>query len=106
VLPHIRSGALRALAVSSDQRISTLTDLPTVAESGVPGFETYQWYGIFVPRQTPAEIVTRLNQELAEIMTAPNITTTWRAKPCRLPPAGRMNLRPSSANKSPNGRRF
>jgi len=52
-----------------------LTDLPTVAESGVPGFETYQWYGIFVPRQTPAEIVTRLNQELAEIMTAPNITT-------------------------------
>ena len=50
-------------------------DLPTVAESGVPGFETYQWYGIFVPRRTPAEIVTRLNQELAEIMTAPNITT-------------------------------
>jgi len=43
VLPHIRSGALRALAVSSDQRISMLTDLPTVAESGVPGFETYQW---------------------------------------------------------------
>jgi tripartite-type tricarboxylate transporter receptor subunit TctC len=75
VLPHIRSGALRALAVSSGQRISTLADLPTVTESGVPGFETYQWYGIFVPRRTPAEIVTRLNQALAEIMTAPNITT-------------------------------
>lgn len=41
----------------------------------MPGFETYQWYGIFVPHRTPTEIVTRLNQELAEITTAPNITT-------------------------------
>src|SRR5262249_20349132 len=74
VLPHIKSGALRALAVSSDQRIPTLAELPTVAESGVPGFETFQWYGILVPSRTPGEIVTRLNRELVEIIRMPEIT--------------------------------
>jgi tripartite-type tricarboxylate transporter receptor subunit TctC len=75
VLPHIKNGKLHALAVSSDQRIPSLPDLPTVAESGVPGFDTYQWYGVFVPSRTPPEIVARLNRELVEIMRAPEITT-------------------------------
>jgi tripartite-type tricarboxylate transporter receptor subunit TctC len=75
VMPHIKNGKLHALAVSSDQRIPSLPDLPTVAESGVPGFDTYQWYGVFVPSRTPPEIVARLNRELVEIMRAPEITT-------------------------------
>jgi tripartite-type tricarboxylate transporter receptor subunit TctC len=75
VLPHIKDGKLRALAISSDRRIPSLPDLPTVAESGVPGFDTYQWYGVFVPSRTPRDIVARLNRELVEIMRAPEITT-------------------------------
>jgi tripartite-type tricarboxylate transporter receptor subunit TctC len=73
VLPHIKAGKLRALAISSDQRIASLPDLPTVAESGVPGFDTYQWYGVFVPSRTPREIVVRLHQEFAEIMHTPEV---------------------------------
>jgi tripartite-type tricarboxylate transporter receptor subunit TctC len=75
VLPHIKNGSLRALAISSSQRIPSLPDVPTIAESGVPGFDTYQWYGVFVPSHTPRDIVARLNRELVEIMRAPEITT-------------------------------
>jgi tripartite-type tricarboxylate transporter receptor subunit TctC len=74
VLPHIKSGYLRALAISSDQRVASLADLPTVAESGVRGFETYQWYGIFVPSRTPRDIVTRLNHQLVEMMHVAEVT--------------------------------
>jgi tripartite-type tricarboxylate transporter receptor subunit TctC len=74
VLPHVKDGTLRALAISSDQRIPSLPDLPTISESGVPGFDTYQWYGVFVPSRTPPDIVARLNRELVEIMRAPQVT--------------------------------
>jgi tripartite-type tricarboxylate transporter receptor subunit TctC len=75
VLPHIKDGKLRALAISSGQRTALLPDLPTISESGVPGFDTYQWYGVFVPSRTPSDIVVRLNRELAAIMRAREITT-------------------------------
>jgi tripartite-type tricarboxylate transporter receptor subunit TctC len=75
LLPHVRDGKLRALAISSDRRMPSLPDLPTVAEAGVPGFETYQWYGVFVPSRTPPEIVARLNRELVAIMRTPEVTT-------------------------------
>jgi tripartite-type tricarboxylate transporter receptor subunit TctC len=74
LLPHVKNG-LRALAISSERRIPSLPDLPTISESGVPGFETYQWYGVFVPRRTPPDIVVRLNRELVEIIRAPDIMT-------------------------------
>ena len=74
LLPHVRNGKLRALAISSDRRMPSLPDLPTVAEAGVPGFETYQWYGVFVPSRTPPEIVARLNRELVAIMRTPEVT--------------------------------
>jgi tripartite-type tricarboxylate transporter receptor subunit TctC len=72
LLPHVKNG-LRALAISSERRIPSLPDLPTISESGVPGFETYQWYGVFVPSRTPPDIVVRLNRELVEIMRAPDV---------------------------------
>jgi tripartite-type tricarboxylate transporter receptor subunit TctC len=75
VLPHVKDGTLRALAISSDQRISSLPDLPTISESAVPGFDTYQWYGVFVSSRTPRDIVVRLNRELVEVMRAPEVTT-------------------------------
>jgi tripartite-type tricarboxylate transporter receptor subunit TctC len=73
LLPHIRSGALRALAISSEQRSVALPELSTVAEAGVPGFETYQWYGILVPSRTPRDIIIRLNRDIGDVMRAPNV---------------------------------
>jgi tripartite-type tricarboxylate transporter receptor subunit TctC len=74
VLPHIRSGRLRALAVSSPQRIAALPEVPTVAESGYPGFEADQWYGIVAPAGTPAAVVARLNAEINRALALPEVT--------------------------------
>ncbi len=73
VLPHVRSGRLRALAVSSPQRIAPLPDVPTVAESGYPGFEADQWYGIVAPAGTPAAVVARLNAEINKALALPDV---------------------------------
>jgi tripartite-type tricarboxylate transporter receptor subunit TctC len=67
LLPQIRAGKLRALAVSSPKRLAVLPDVPTVAESGIPGtkdFEADQWYGLVAPAGTPPEIVALLNQHV------------------------------------------
>ena len=71
-LPLIRSGALRALAVTTSARSSALPDLPTVAET-VPGYETSSWYGIGAPKDTPSEIIERLNREIAAGLENPII---------------------------------
>jgi tripartite-type tricarboxylate transporter receptor subunit TctC len=73
LLPHVRSGALRALAICGEQRSPALAELPTIAEAGLPGFETYQWYGVLVPSRTPRAIVVRLNQQIGELIRAPNV---------------------------------
>jgi tripartite-type tricarboxylate transporter receptor subunit TctC len=64
VIPHVRSGRLRALSVSSSKRLAALPDVPTTAESGYPGFEADQWYGLVAPAGTPAAVVARLNAEI------------------------------------------
>jgi tripartite-type tricarboxylate transporter receptor subunit TctC len=61
VMTHVSSGRLRALAVSSAKRSQAVPDLPTIAESGVPGYEYVTWYGLLVPAQTPKPIIARLN---------------------------------------------
>lgn len=68
VLPQVRSGQLNALAVGSAKRLPSLPDIPTIAESGVPGYEAYSWVGIVAPAKTPKAIVTRLNQEIVDIL--------------------------------------
>jgi tripartite-type tricarboxylate transporter receptor subunit TctC len=73
VLPHVRGGRLRALAVSSPQRLATLPDVPTVAESGYPGFEADQWYGVVAPAGTPAAVVARLNAEINKALALPEV---------------------------------
>jgi len=75
ILPQVKSGNLRALAITSDKRVPLLADLPTVAESGVPGFETVQWYGAFVPSGTPRAIVDRLNRDFVKAMQMPEIAS-------------------------------
>ncbi|MDT7833850.1 Bug family tripartite tricarboxylate transporter substrate binding protein [Aquabacterium sp. OR-4] len=73
VIGHIRSGRLRALAVSSAQRLPSLPDVPTVAESGHAGFEADQWYGLVAPAGTPAALVARLNAEVNKALALPDV---------------------------------
>lgn len=73
VTPHIKSGRVRALAVTSAQRSRLYSDLPTIAEAGVPGFEASTWHGVLVTGGTPAPIVERLNTELNRILQMPDV---------------------------------
>lgn len=73
VLALVRQGKLRALAVTSLQRSPVIVDVPTVAESGYPGFEATNWYGLVVPARTPAEIVRRLNSATVEALAMPGL---------------------------------
>jgi tripartite-type tricarboxylate transporter receptor subunit TctC len=75
VLPFVKSGRLRAIAVTSSKRSNLFPDLPTVAEAGLSGYEATSWNGIVVPAGTPAPIVARLNSELNKILAAPEIRT-------------------------------
>jgi tripartite-type tricarboxylate transporter receptor subunit TctC len=72
-IAQIRSGALRALAVTSAKRSHLLPDVPTIAESGFPGFDATTWYGVLVPAGTPNAIVTRLNAEINRILQLPDV---------------------------------
>jgi tripartite-type tricarboxylate transporter receptor subunit TctC len=74
VLPHVRTGKLRAIAVGSANRSRAVPDIPTVAESGVPGFEYVTWYGLFVPAKTPKDIVQKLNDALVTILSDPEMS--------------------------------
>jgi tripartite-type tricarboxylate transporter receptor subunit TctC len=67
-LPQVRAGTVRALAVTSAKRLAALPDIPTVAESGLPGYEYWSWMGICAPAGTPKEIISRLNAEIAKIL--------------------------------------
>ena len=73
VLPHIRAGKLRALAVGNAARLPALPEFPTVAESGVPGYEAFSWAGLIAPAGTPKEIVARINRETVQILKQKDI---------------------------------
>ena len=72
-LPHIKSGRLKVLAVTSAQRSDQLPDVPTVAQAGVPGFEVMSWFGLWAPAGTPVDIVGKLNQAVVEIINTPDM---------------------------------
>ena len=67
-LPHIKSGRLRALGVTSVKRASRASDIPTIAEAGVPGYEAVQWYGVLAPAGTPRPVITRLHAEVVRVL--------------------------------------
>jgi tripartite-type tricarboxylate transporter receptor subunit TctC len=71
ILPHIKGGKLKAIAVTGAKRSPQLPDVPTFAEAGIPGFESYAWYGFFAPAKTPKEIITKLNSETLKVMKTP-----------------------------------
>ena len=68
VLPMVKDGRLNALAIGSAKRLASLPNVPTIAESGVPGYEAYSWIGIVAPLKTPPEIITKLNREIVAIL--------------------------------------
>ncbi len=72
-LPYVRSGRLIALAVTTAQRATTMPNLPTIAESGLPGYEAPAWYALFAPARTPKTIVDRMQAEVARIMKLPDV---------------------------------
>jgi tripartite-type tricarboxylate transporter receptor subunit TctC len=72
-LQYVKAGKLRALAVTTAKRIEALPDVPTMIESGFPGFETGSWFGVFAPAATPKDIIARLNTELLKIAQTPEM---------------------------------
>ena len=73
ILPHIKAGRLRALAVTGRSRSALLPEVPTLAESGLPGYEAGSWYGILAPAGTPSAIVARLNAEINNAIRQPEV---------------------------------
>jgi len=73
VLNHVKSGRLRALAVTTASRLASLPELPTVAETGMKGYETITWFGFVAPAKTPHAVVARLNAEIVKVLSLPDV---------------------------------
>lgn len=90
LLPHIKAGKVRAIAVSSPRRLALLPEVPTVAESGIPGtkgFEADQWYGLVAPASTPTEVVTLLNRHVNAALSSEAVRTRLAAEGAEATPA-------------------
>ena len=74
ILPHVRSGRVRALGIGNAQRIPSLPDFPTIAESGIAGYEAYAWAGMIGPANMPAAVVQRLSKEIQDILRQKDVT--------------------------------
>ena len=79
LMPHVKAGKLRVIAVGTPQRLASLPDVPTVAEQGYPGFETSQWYGLNAPAKTPPGIIQRLADEAAKAAKSPAVLQRYAA---------------------------
>jgi tripartite-type tricarboxylate transporter receptor subunit TctC len=75
VLPQVKGGAVRAIAVAGAKRAAALPDVPTVAESGVPGFEAFSWFGSVAAAKTPAPVLEKLESDIAAILATPDMKT-------------------------------
>jgi tripartite-type tricarboxylate transporter receptor subunit TctC len=90
VLPHVKAGRLRAIAVTNAKRSALLPELPTVSETGLPGYESEGWHGLFAPVATPKPIIDRLYREFSTALRAPDTRSqllNGGAEPVGLPPA-------------------
>jgi tripartite-type tricarboxylate transporter receptor subunit TctC len=79
VMPHVRTGKLKLLAISSEQRVSSMPDLPTIAESGVPGYELTNTYGLYGPAGLPAVVINTINREVNQIIRQPEVVAKFVA---------------------------
>lgn len=88
VLPHVKAGKLRVLAALSSQRVTTLPDAPTIAESGFPGFEASVWHAFIAPRGTPPAVVETLSAEIQKALSLPDVKQRLAALGAEVSPAG------------------
>ena len=88
VLPHVKAGRLRVLAALSAERVATLPDAPTIAESGYPGFEASVWHAFIAPRGTPAAVVEQLSGEIRRALTSPDVKERLAALGAEVSPSG------------------
>ena len=79
-IPHVRTGKLRALGVTTRSRTAIAPELPTLSESGVPGYDVSSWYGLLAPAGTPAAVVARLQREIAKVLRLPDISEKLTAQ--------------------------
>jgi tripartite-type tricarboxylate transporter receptor subunit TctC len=79
---HVRAGRLRALGVTTAGRVAAAPEIPTIAEAGLPGYESVQWYGLLAPAGTPREIIARLNKESAAVLGTPKSRELLAADGC------------------------
>ncbi|WP_218511921.1 tripartite tricarboxylate transporter substrate binding protein [Variovorax sp. dw_308] len=79
-MPNVRAGKLRALAVTSQQRLSSAPVIPTVSESGLPGFSASTWFGLFAPSGTPEAVLDRLNAETVAVLKSPDLSETMKSR--------------------------
>jgi len=79
-LPHVKSGQLKALAVTSLQRDPALPDLPAIAEAGLPGYEVGSWYGLLMPAGTPPEVVEQAGRDVGRIVREPAVSARLQAQ--------------------------
>jgi tripartite-type tricarboxylate transporter receptor subunit TctC len=93
VVPHAKSGKVRPIAVMSLQRSPVLPDVPTVAESGYPGFEASTWFAVFAPAATPQAVLQRLNEEFNRALQSRDITEKFAKQSLAIEPLDRAALR-------------
>ena len=79
-LPHIKSGRVKAVAVTSTNRSRLLPDLPTFAEGGLPGYEFVSWYGVLAPARVPRPVIAKLNTAMNQVMKLPDVTERVHAE--------------------------
>jgi tripartite-type tricarboxylate transporter receptor subunit TctC len=77
ILSHVKGGSLRGLAVTTKDRVAAVPDIPTIAESGVPGFDVFSWFGFFVPAKTPPDVIGRINADTNAALVYPPVKSRF-----------------------------
>jgi tripartite-type tricarboxylate transporter receptor subunit TctC len=77
ILSHVKAGSVRALAVTTRERVPVVPDIPTIAESGVPGFDVSSWFGFFVPVKTPPDVIARINTDANAALAHPSVKSRF-----------------------------
>jgi tripartite-type tricarboxylate transporter receptor subunit TctC len=77
ILQHVKGGSLRGLAVTTKERVRATPEIPTIAESGVPGFDVFSWFGFFVPAKTPQDVIGKINADTRDALVYPSVKTRF-----------------------------
>jgi tripartite-type tricarboxylate transporter receptor subunit TctC len=77
ILSHVKAGSLRGLAVTTKERVAVVPDIPTIAESGVPGFDVFSWFGLFVPARTPRDVLAKINADTNAALAHPPVKSRF-----------------------------